>query len=95
MRPAKPPNDKCPQGADRQSCPLTCKYNHFESDDLTIDAWELKCLDCGWRETIGFRSDEMDDEDESVDPTACPFCKTCELSPGKDPCQKKNADDLD
>ena len=64
MRPAKAPDGKCPQDADRQSCPLTCKYNHFESEDLTIDAWELKCLDCGWRETIGFRSDEMDEEDD-------------------------------
>ena len=88
MRPAKPPNGKCPQDADRQSCPLTCKYNHFESDELTIDAWELKCLDCGWRETIGYRSDEMDEEDEAVEPTECPFCHQCKLPPGKDPCQK-------
>ena len=87
MRPAKPPNEKCPQESDRQSCPLICKYNHFESEDLTIDAWELKCLDCGWRETIGFRSDEMDDEEDDVDPTVCPFCKQCDLAPGKDPCQ--------
>jgi len=89
MRPVKPPNEKCPQEGDRQSCPLTCKYNHFESDELTIDAWELKCLDCGWRETIGFRSDEMDEEDEAVDPTKCPFCDQCNLSAGKDPCQKQ------
>ena len=91
MRPSKPPNGKCPQDAERDSCPLTCKYNHFESEDLTIDAWELKCLDCGWRETIGFRSDEMDEEDDSLDPTACPFCKECNLSAGKDPCQKAQA----
>ncbi len=89
MRPPKPSDGQCPQGAERESCPLTCKYNHFETEDLTIDAWELKCLDCGWRETTGFRSDEMDDEeDASLDPTVCPFCEQCDLAPGKEPCQK-------
>jgi hypothetical protein len=90
MRPTKPPKNKCPHDADRDSCPLTCKYNHFESNDLTIDAWELKCLDCGWRETIGFRSDEMDEEDAGVKPTACPFCKLCDLAAGKNPCKALN-----
>ena len=86
-RPSKPPNNKCPQDTDRESCPLTCKYNHFESDELTIDAWELKCLDCGWRETIGHRSDEMDEEDDELNPKECPFCKQCNLPVGKNPCQ--------
>ena len=89
-RPTKPPNNKCPQDAERGSCPLTCKYNHFDSDELTIDAWELKCLDCGWRETIGHRSDEMDEEDNELDPTECPFCQQCNLPAGKDPCQKES-----
>jgi hypothetical protein len=88
LRPAKPPGDKCPQKSDRETCPLICKYNHFESEELTIHAWELKCPDCGWRDTIGFRSDE-EDPDESVDPSQCPFCNQCELSTGRNPCDKK------
>ena len=88
MRPTKPPNGKCLQDSDRESCPLICKYNHFESEDLTIDAWELKCLDCGWRDTIGFRSDEMD-EDEEADPKVCPFCNIKGLCAGKNPCEAK------
>ncbi|MEL7499467.1 MAG: hypothetical protein AAFN77_17820 [Planctomycetota bacterium] len=90
MRPQVPPNDKCPQGS-KDACPLTCKYNHFESDEFTIDAWELKCLDCGWRETIGYRSDELDEEelDDDFDPKRCPFCKLCDLAPGKSPCEGK------
>ena len=87
MKPPVPPGDKCPQ-APRDHCPLTCKYNHFESDSLTIDAWELKCLDCGWRETIAYRSDELDPEEMGPDfnPRECPFCHLCDLSPGKEPC---------
>ena len=91
MRPAKPPRQQCPQDAEREVCNLTCKYNFFESDDLTINSWELKCLDCGYRETIAYRSDE-DDEDEiepeAVDnPKQCPFCDLCDLAPGRDPCK--------
>ena len=85
--PAKPPGGKCPHDAERDQCPLSCKYNHFESDELTIDAWELKCADCGWRETIGFRSDEMD-EDDNCDPKQCPFCQGTGFEPGKDPCSR-------
>jgi len=88
MRPSKPPNNRCPQ-ADREACPLTCKYNHFESDDLTIDAWELKCTDCGLREAIGYRSDEADDDDPA--PTRCPFCSLEGLCPGKSPCDQPAA----
>ena len=64
-RPAKPPPGKCPNDSDgsRESCPMQCKYNFFESEDLTIHTYELKCLDCGWRDTVGYRSDE-DDENE-------------------------------
>lgn len=86
MIPDKPPGNKCPRDATQTKCELQCKYNHFESDDLTIDAWELKCLDCGWRDTIGFRSDEMDEEDADVCTTQCPFCGLKDLPPGKSPC---------
>ena len=82
-----PPDGKCPQNGSRTECPLVCKYNHFESDQLTIDAWELKCLDCGWRDTIGYRSDEADEADD-VDPTRCPFCGTADLQPGQRPCEQ-------
>ena len=88
MKLKKPPNGKCPNDAEREQCPLVCKYNHFESDEQTIDAWELKCLDCGWRDTIGFRSDEEEKLDEDIDPTQCPFCKQSGLTPGRDPCGK-------
>lgn len=85
-----PPNGKCPQKEERSECPLVCKYNHFEGDDFTIDAWELKCLDCGWRDTIAHRSDELEDDDdipEDFDATQCPFCENCGLATGKNPCQ--------
>lgn len=88
-RPTKPPGGKCPndnpdEGVVRESCPLQCKFNYFESDDLTIHTYELKCLDCGWRDTIGYRSDEEDDQPEN--PAQCPFCDKCDLTQGKNPC---------
>lgn len=84
--PDSPPQGKCPQG--KQRCPLTCKYNHFDGDDFTIDAWELKCLDCGWRDTIAYRSDELDEDEleADFDPRKCPFCQICDVAPGKNPC---------
>lgn len=88
-KPKTPPNVGCQQDASRTDCPLVCKYNHFESEDLTIDAWELKCVDCGWRDTVGFRSDEQEDEDEEnaiLCPTDCPFCHRGNLRPGQNPC---------
>lgn len=85
VKPLTPPNGKCMQG-DRDECPLVCKYNHFESEDLTIDAWELKCMDCGWRDTVGFRSDEMEDDD--VNPKQCPFCLKADMPPGQRPCEQ-------
>lgn len=90
MLPDKPSDNRCPRDATQTRCELQCKYNHFESDDETIDAWELKCLDCGWRDTIGFRSEEMDDEDEDVCPTQCPFCGEKELPTGINPCGQKS-----
>ena len=86
VRPAKPANSKCPHDDQRDQCNLVCKYNHFEADDLTIDSWELKCLDCGLRQTIAYRSDE-EDEDQPDNPKECPFCKLCDLAPGQNPCQ--------
>lgn len=85
MKPLIPPNGKCLQG-DRDECPLVCKYNHFDGDELTIDAWELKCLDCGWRDTVGYRSDEMDGE--TANPKECPFCQKTDLPTGQRPCEQ-------
>ena len=89
-RPIKPPGGcKNPDASqERQSCPLQCKYNFFESDDLTIHTFELKCLDCGWRDTVGYRSD--DDDDIPDDPTQCPFCKRCNLPTGVNPCEAQS-----
>lgn len=87
MLPDKPPGNQCPRDATQTKCELQCKYNHFESGDLVIDAWELKCLDCGWRETIGFRSDEMEDEDD-ICPTQCPYCLKADLPAGINPCSR-------
>ncbi len=53
---------------------LACAYNHFESNELTIDCWEHKCPNCGFRETTAFRSDEEDAKPEDVDPHICPYC---------------------
>lgn len=85
MRPTRPTGRPCPHPEAREACRLTCKYNHFEADDLSIDSWELKCLDCGLRETIGYRSDEASDT-EPVDPRRCPFCGETNLTPGRNPC---------
>ena len=79
-----PPDGKCPHG--KTQCNLVCKYNFFEADDLTINSWELKCLDCGFRETIAYRSDDSDLDLENLDPEVCPFCKLSELKPGQNPC---------
>ena len=62
------------------SCPkcgaegLGCSYNHFAKDELTIDSWEHKCTDCGFRDTMAYRSDDEEVEDD-VDPRRCPFCQ--------------------
>lgn len=91
VRPSKPPKDKCPLKNEDATCQLQCKYNFFESDELTIDAYELKCLNCGWRETIGYRSDEMEDEAEEVNTKQCPFCELCDLAAGTNACDAKTS----
>ena len=53
---------------------LACAYNHFESKELTIDSWEHKCPDYGFRETTAFRSDEEDAKPDGVDSHICPYC---------------------
>ena len=85
-RPAKPAYGKCPQGPAKEKCNLVCKYNYFAADDLKIDSWELKCLDCGLRQTIAYRSDD-EPEDIPDNPKECPFCHLCDLAAGKNPCQ--------
>jgi hypothetical protein len=85
MRPLKPPDGKCPQGGERTSCNLACKYNYFEAGELMINSWELKCLDCGYRQTVAWRTDE--DGELPENPGKCPFCNLCNLSPGRNPCQ--------
>ena len=85
MRPEVPPDGKCPHQK-TEGCNLVCKYNFFEADDLTINSWELKCLDCGFRETIAFRSDDSDLDLDAAEPDVCPFCKLRDLKPGQNPC---------
>jgi hypothetical protein len=88
MLPDKPPSGNCPRGDEVLKCELQCKYNHFESDDLVIDSWELKCLDCGYRETIAFRSDEPDSLEGCDDPTQCVYCGIRPLKTGKNVCSE-------
>jgi hypothetical protein len=49
-----------------------CSYNHFAREELTIESWEHKCTDCGFRETKAYRSDER--LEAGVDTMVCPFC---------------------
>ena len=95
MKPSSPPNDKCPLKDEGAKCDLQCKYNFFDSEELTIDAYELKCLNCGWRETIGYRSDEMEDEPDDTNTKQCPFCNSCDLPTGMNPCAAKDDSSTD
>ncbi len=89
-RPKKITGNRCPYDQERDSCPMQCKYNHFENaDGLVIDAWDLKCLDCGLRDTIAFRSDEMEEAD-ACNPQQCPFCQQTNLTKGVNPCQSNS-----
>ncbi len=68
------PAGECPQcGANE----LECTYNHFESDELTIDSWEHKCPNCGFRDTKAYRSDDEpeDEVDAVIAPHTCPYCE--------------------
>lgn len=61
----------CPEcGLDQ----VICKFNHFENDELTIDAWEHRCHNCGWRTTTAYRSDDEDIDTTELDTTICPYC---------------------
>ena len=51
----------------------TCRYNHFQQDDLEIHAWEHKCPNCGQRQTTGYRSDDEDGFGVE-NPAICPYC---------------------
>ena len=53
---------------------MTCKYNHFEAGELSIDSWEHKCPDCGHRATTAFRSDDPDSIPAGANPCVCPYC---------------------
>ncbi|MCA9163759.1 MAG: hypothetical protein KDA59_01570 [Planctomycetales bacterium] len=53
---------------------VTCKHNHFEAGELTIDSWEHKCPDCGWRATTAYRSDDEDAPAADLNPRICPYC---------------------
>lgn len=53
---------------------LACSYNHFENDEVTIDSWEHKCSDCGFRDTKAYRSDEPEPDAENLNPRICPYC---------------------
>jgi hypothetical protein len=66
------PCPRCGQGT------LSCSYNLFAKESLTIHSWEHRCADCGHRETQAFRSDQTAEDqtagNTSSDPTICPFC---------------------
>jgi len=53
---------------------LSCTYNLFSKDSLTIHSWEHRCAECGHRVTQAFRSDQIE-ADPISDPTVCPFCR--------------------
>jgi len=58
---------RCSQGS------LSCSYNLFEKDALTIHSWEHRCADCGHRVTQACRSDQPA-VDTTSNPKVCPFC---------------------
>jgi RNA polymerase subunit RPABC4/transcription elongation factor Spt4 len=64
------PAGNCPRCHSDQ---LTCKYNHFQQDELEIHSWEHRCPDCGNRQTSAFRNDD-EDELPPENPAQCPYC---------------------
>ena len=89
MPPLKPPRDQCQIDDGREACPLQCRFNRFARDDLSIWSWELRCVDCGYRETVAYRSD--DEEPLATDPEICPFCLVDGWQPGRNPCAEKTS----
>ena len=89
MPPLKPPRDQCQIDDGREACPLQCRFNRFARDDLAIWSWELRCTDCGYRETVAYRSD--DEEPLDSDPEICPFCLVDGWQPGRNPCTEKTS----
>ena len=71
MAPNRQTIGNCPKCAGER---LTCGYNHFEKGELTIDSWEHRCADCGFRETQAFRSDAEEGIPEDVNVEVCPYC---------------------
>ena len=61
---------ECPKCESRS---VSCRFNFFDRGDLQIHSWEHKCLNCGWRDTKAFRSDDPP-EARSAEPAKCPFC---------------------
>jgi hypothetical protein len=59
----------CPKCA---AANFRCSYNYFAREELTIESWEHRCLNCGFRETKAYRSDQP--LETGVDPAVCPFC---------------------
>jgi hypothetical protein len=76
----------CPNGPEFHDCSLHCKLHTFDTGQVQIYSWELRCLDCGWRSTIGYRSDDADFDPSSATHTTCPFCALAASGPGKDMC---------
>lgn len=57
-----------------QAAGFACSYNQFVRAELTINSWEHRCTDCGFRATKAYRSDQPQPDGAAVDPTECPFC---------------------
>ncbi len=78
MRETKPLSTPCPKC---EQANVTCKFNHFHQGDLEIHSWEHKCLDCGWRATTAYRSDD-EDLDTPIDQRGvCPYCSRTPENP--------------
>ena len=88
MHPGRRSVKQCPKGDDFHNCKLQCKYNSYDDSQLRIFSWELKCLDCGWRNTIAIRSDDEDFDKVANPPDVCPFCELEDAANGKNLCVK-------
>ena len=88
MHPGRPYVTQCPNGEDFHDCTLQCKYHTFDDGTLQIYSWELKCLDCGLRSTIAYRSDDEDVAPTETPPDDCPFCDLTAATKEKNLCIK-------